>query len=135
MYLPKFLSPLNSSNMNTPICIKPSRAEKRLQDSINNSVQYFINEQKRQENNPGSTVNRSQKNNSRTHIGQILHHLSGKVLEPRYPAHHYSSARKTKISTNRKISGYDYLRKQAKLSWLLWSWQLQSLSMKVFVFK
>lgn len=54
MYLPKFLSPLNSSNMNTPICIKPSRAEKRLQDSINNSVQYLINDQKRQENNPGS---------------------------------------------------------------------------------
>ena len=29
VHLPKFLSPLNSSNMNTPICIKPSRAEKR----------------------------------------------------------------------------------------------------------
>ena len=27
--LPKFLSPLKSSNMNTPICIKPRRAGKR----------------------------------------------------------------------------------------------------------
>lgn len=37
MYLPKFLSPLNRSNMNTPICIRPSRAGK---DSTFLTAQY-----------------------------------------------------------------------------------------------
>lgn len=102
MYLPKFLSPLNRSNMNTPICIRPSRAGK---DSTFLTAQYDSSKMYKGDKKITQAVllNSSQGKDSRTHIGQILHHSSGKVLEPRYPAHHCSSARKTKISTNRKI--------------------------------
>lgn len=74
MYLPKFLSPLNSSNINTPICIKPSRAEKDYRTVLTtqyNYTLYVINAHIKKQN-----INTDNSTNSTVRIEQHNSHWS-----------------------------------------------------------
>ena len=90
---PKFLSPLSSSRMNTPMCMRPTRAaeEKVFNNdprllALNTHELYLIFPH---------TACRA----ALTHTGLLGHRSGRRGWEPACPTHHCSSAQRRGIST------------------------------------